>query len=102
MDLVVGAIINESITKDIVYHLLKQLLQSGMDLVVGAIVMCTEGVASWGQEKTKVVRHKLEDKFNVFREDEFIEELEPIDPRTVQVIASTPFLPLLIVANLRV
>ena len=56
-----------------------------MDSVVYAVVMCTEGVASWGQEKTKIVRHRLEDKFNVFKEDEFIEEVEPIDPKTVQV-----------------
>ena len=56
-----------------------------MDMVSNAVVNATEGVASWGQEKTKIVRHKLEDKFNVFQEDEFIEEVEAIDPKTVQV-----------------
>ena len=58
-----------------------------MDMVSNAVVNATEGVASWGQEKTKIVKHKLEDKFNVFQEDEFVEEVEAIDPKTVQVCA---------------
>ena len=56
-----------------------------MDAVVNAVVTCTEGVASWGQEKTKIVRQKLEDKFNVYKDEEYIEELENIDPKSVQV-----------------
>ena len=56
-----------------------------MDAVVYAVVMATEGVASWGQEKTRIVRHKLEDKFNVFKDNEFVEDVEPIDPKTIQV-----------------
>ena len=53
--------------------------------MVNAVVMSTEGVALWGQEKTRIARHKLEDKFNVFKEDEFVEDVEPIDPKTIQV-----------------
>ena len=55
-----------------------------MDAVVFAVVMATEGVALWGQEKTKIFRHRLEDKFNVFKEDEFIEDWEKVEPKTVQ------------------
>merc|ERR1719334_1949339 len=48
-------------------------LQASMDTVVNSVVMSTEGVALWGQEKTRIARHRLEDKFNVFKEDEFVE-----------------------------
>ena len=56
-----------------------------MTLVANTIIGISEGLAQWGQAKTQIVRHKIDDKYNVFKDDEFVEETVETDPKQLQV-----------------
>ena len=67
--------------------MLSLLLQSMMTTVVNTVINISEGLAQWGQAKTKSFRQKIDDKYNVFREDEYTEDIVETEPKQLQVPA---------------